>query len=105
MNRNHLEELENYIKKDKVYQDFVKDPTKEFSDFDMFCIEHCQDIEYALAYFKFHDHAIHNEHVLTHTMNDIEDYINDEIKKQGNLIDKEVKKHFDNILEIINGER
>lgn len=37
--------LKEYIRTDVVYQDFMEHPTKKFNDFDMFCVEHCEDIK------------------------------------------------------------
>lgn len=42
------ERLEEYVKNDKVYQDYLNGKLKEPSDFEMFCIQHCEDIELAL---------------------------------------------------------
>nr|DAG95465.1 MAG TPA: hypothetical protein [Crassvirales sp.] len=41
------ERLEQYIKEDKIYQDFIdtKIRIKDLTDFDLFCIKHCSDIE------------------------------------------------------------
>lgn len=37
--------LKDYIKTDIVYNEFKEHPTKKFNDFDMFCVEHCEDIK------------------------------------------------------------
>ena len=37
--------LKEYIRTDVVYQDFMENPNKKFNDFDMFCVEHCEDIK------------------------------------------------------------
>jgi len=37
--------LKEYIRTDIVYTDFMKHPDKNFNDFDMFCVEHCEDIK------------------------------------------------------------
>ena len=41
------ERLEQYIKEDKIYQDFIdsKVRIKDLTDFDLYCINHCSDIE------------------------------------------------------------
>lgn len=41
------ERLEQYIKEDKIYQDFIDSKTriKDLTDFDLYCINHCSDIE------------------------------------------------------------
>lgn len=40
------ERLEQYIKEDKIYQDFIDSKTKikDLTDFGLFCIQHCTDI-------------------------------------------------------------
>ena len=42
---NYKNRLKDYIRTDVVYQDFMEHPTKKFNDFDMFCVEHCEDIK------------------------------------------------------------
>ena len=42
---NYKERLKEYVKTDIVYQDFMENKNKKFNDFEMFCVEHCQDIE------------------------------------------------------------
>ncbi len=39
------ERLEQYIKEDKVYNDWLDENTSYVSDFDRFCIQHCEDIK------------------------------------------------------------
>ena len=41
---NSEDRLREYVKMDGIYQDF-KNGKGVFSDFDMFCVEHCKDIE------------------------------------------------------------
>lgn len=41
---NSEERLREYVNNDTIYQDF-KNGEDVFSDFDMFCVEHCKDIE------------------------------------------------------------
>ena len=43
-----IENLKQYIKDDIIYKKYKKSSEKEkleFSDFDMYCVEHCRDIE------------------------------------------------------------
>lgn len=51
-----IENLKQYIKDDIVYKKYKKSSEKErlqFSDFDMFCVQHCRDIEILInAYLK-----------------------------------------------------
>ena len=42
---NYKERLKEYVKTDIVYKDFMENKNKKFNDFEMFCVEHCQDIE------------------------------------------------------------
>lgn len=42
---NYKNRLKEYIRSDIVYKDFMEHPNKEFSDFEMFCVEHCEDIK------------------------------------------------------------
>ena len=44
----YKQRLEEYIEKDKIYQAYKKQKEIETSDFDNFCISHCEDIEEAL---------------------------------------------------------
>lgn len=37
--------LKDYIKTDIVYNDFKEHPTHKFNDFEMFSVEHCEDIK------------------------------------------------------------
>lgn len=37
--------LQQYVDEDKIYQDWLDENTSYVSDFDMFCIEHCRDID------------------------------------------------------------
>lgn len=41
----YKENLKTYIKEDIIYQEYLKNKNKNFSDFDKFCIQHCKDIE------------------------------------------------------------
>lgn len=44
----YKQRLKEYIEKDVIYQDYKKQKEFESSDFDNFCILHCEDIEEAL---------------------------------------------------------
>ena len=37
--------LVEYLKNDAVYCKYKEDKNQEFNDFELFCIQHCQDIE------------------------------------------------------------
>lgn len=39
------ERLEQYIEKDRIYQEYKQNKLMNVSDFDKFCIQHCSDIE------------------------------------------------------------
>lgn len=41
---NKEERLKEYLEKDEIYQEYLNGET-HLSDFDMFCIQHCKDIE------------------------------------------------------------
>lgn len=42
---NYKKKLKAYLKEDIIYQDYLTNKNKHFADFDLFCIEHCTDIE------------------------------------------------------------
>ena len=42
---NYKKKLKAYLKEDIIYQDYLANKNKHFADFDLFCIEHCADIE------------------------------------------------------------
>lgn len=43
------ERLKEYVELDYVYQEWKRDESiNELSDFDWFCVQHCQDIEHIL---------------------------------------------------------
>lgn len=42
---NYKKKLKAYLKEDIIYQDYLANKNKHFADFDLFCIEHCTDIE------------------------------------------------------------
>ena len=48
---NIIERLENYVEEDMVYQDYAKGHT-DFNDFEIFCIEHCIDINKVVGLIK-----------------------------------------------------
>lgn len=39
------ERLEQYVKEDEIYNEYLDNNKSYISDFDRFCIEHCQDIK------------------------------------------------------------
>ena len=41
----NINNLFKYIGEDEIYQKYINNELKEISDFEMFCIHHCQDIE------------------------------------------------------------
>lgn len=47
MKEEYIQRLQEYIEKDKTYQKWKKGELKgiEISDFDYFCLKHCEDIE------------------------------------------------------------
>lgn len=36
--------LKEYVSIDAIYQDYLQDPNKIISDYDIFCVEHCEAI-------------------------------------------------------------
>ena len=48
MKKNFVINLKEYIEQDKIYQDYKKGKLEDKSDFDEFCINHCEDIKNAL---------------------------------------------------------
>lgn len=40
-----INNLKEYIEDDEIYKQYNLNPDGEFSDFDMFCVDHCKDIE------------------------------------------------------------
>ena len=45
----NINNLKKYVEEDKIYEDYKNNKLNEFSDFDMFCINHCKDIEKLLS--------------------------------------------------------
>lgn len=46
----HIKNLKEYIAEDEIYQKYKKEGiTQDMSDFDKFCISHCEDIESVLG--------------------------------------------------------
>lgn len=45
-----IRHLEEYVSDDQIYTDYKADPdNKELSDFDLFCVDHCKDVETLIA--------------------------------------------------------
>ena len=48
--RRSIRHLEEYVSDDQIYTDYKADPdNKELSDFDLFCVDHCKDVEMLIA--------------------------------------------------------
>lgn len=45
----NIKNLKKYVEEDKIYEDYKNNKLNEFSDFDMFCINHCKDMEKLLS--------------------------------------------------------
>lgn len=45
---NHIQNLQDYINDDVVYNDYLKRPDAEFNDFEKYCIKHIEDIKWVL---------------------------------------------------------
>ena len=48
IDKEYIKRIKKYIETDAVYQEYKKNKDKGFTDFECFCIEHCQDIEKVL---------------------------------------------------------
>lgn len=61
--KEHIDNLREYIENDAIYQDYKAGKIKDtdLSDFDMFCIEHCMDIEVVLENFAREKHNFNVE--------------------------------------------
>ena len=49
MSKNSIERLRQYVSEDEIYSKYRKEEITEPNDFEMYCIEHCEDIEWVLA--------------------------------------------------------
>ena len=48
--KSSIRHLEEYVSDDQVYTNYKADPdSTELSDFDLFCVDHCRDIETLIA--------------------------------------------------------
>lgn len=79
---NYKKKLKAYLKEDIIYQEYLKNKNKNFSDFDKFCIQHCKDIEELLeenqklkAELQLYQGALKREHEAIHRANDLEEVI------------------------------
>lgn len=79
---NYKKKLKAYLKEDIIYQEYLKNKNKNFSDFDKFCIQHCKDIEELLeenqklkAELQLYQGALKREHETIHRANDLEEVI------------------------------
>ena len=93
----YKENLKTYIKEDIIYQEYLKNKNKNFSDFDKFCIQHCKDIEELLeeneklkAELQLYQGALSREHEAIHRVNDLEE----ENQKYKEVIDKATNELF-----------
>ena len=78
----YKENLKTYIKEDIIYQEYLKNKNKNFSDFDKFCIQHCKDIEELLeeneklkAELQLYQGALKRENEAIHRVNELEEVI------------------------------
>lgn len=95
---NYKERLKQYVKEDKIYNDWLDENTSYISDFDRFCIEHCKDIEELLKQNKRSEQAL----------DEIEKYIEEHKVKHYKLIDRPdgidiilLENEIDDLLKII----
>ena len=48
-----IRHLEEYVADDEIYSSYKENPERsDLSDFDLFCVEHCQDIETLVAAYR-----------------------------------------------------
>ena len=106
----YKENLKTYIKEDIIYQEYLKNKNKNFSDFDKFCIQHCKDIEELLeeneklkAELQLYQGSLKREHEAIHRVNDLEKVIDEAIKRleKGIFI---IPKDTNELLDILKGE-
>lgn len=83
----YKENLKTYIKEDIIYQEYLKNKNKNFSDFDKFCIQHCKDIEELLeenqklkAELQLYQGALKRENEAIHKVNDLKKVIDKAIE-------------------------
>ena len=98
----YKENLKTYIKEDIIYQEYLKNKNKNFSDFDKFCIQHCKDIEELLeeneklkAELQLYQGALKREHEAIHRVNDLKEVIDKAINNSQDWIDFYTKLNSD----------
>ena len=50
--KDFITNLQNYVDEDFTYQRYKKNPNEYFNDFEYLCINHCQDIQWAIDEIK-----------------------------------------------------
>ena len=98
----YKENLKTYIKEDIIYQEYLKNKNKNFSDFDKFCIQHCKDIEELLeeneklkAELQLYQGALKRENEAIHRVNDLKEVIDKAINNSQDWIDFYTKLNSD----------
>ena len=98
----YKENLKTYIKEDIIYQEYLKNKNKNFSDFDKFCIQHCKDIEELLeeneklkAELQLYQGALKRENEAIYRANDLEEVIDKAINNSQDWIDFYTKLNSD----------
>ena len=50
--KNIIRNLKEYLDEDFIYQTYLNNKNQDFTDFEEFCINHCQDIEFLIKYYE-----------------------------------------------------
>ena len=74
----NINNLFKYIGEDEIYQKYINNELKEISDFEMFCIHHCQDIEKLLK-----------DYIRQKQINEEHQKINGELREKVKELEKE----------------
>ena len=89
----YKERLKEYIEQDTIYQDWCDKNLSYVSDFDRFCIEHCQDIKNLLNEAE----ELHNK--IEKAIEYMEHYIKVEERKYND----NVMKEFEFVIKLLKG--
>ena len=117
---NAEERLKEYIERDEIYQDYKKDKLMNPSDFEIFCIQHCKDIEEILeenqelkkqleiGEQQYNDLVEEKEkldaenQVLKDYKNVALTYMKNYLKMELNYQNKDVAEHFKMVIDMLN---
>lgn len=97
MNTETIKRLKEYVYSDNAYITYKKGKLENPSDFEVFCFQHCEDIENLLESFEKNLDCLreerHNKEILIEEINDLNKKIDkyEDFKKQLSKILKEVE--------------